>query len=476
MNTQPKCEKTPVYAPVIRIIVFVCLLGCILGKLNNIFKYKYADGIYSMKKFYELDKNSVDVLVLGSSHAFENINTSILWNDYGIAAYDLCASAQPIWNTYFYLKEALKTQTPKVIVLEGFTLTFPDDYREDRVIKSTFGMKWSKNKIDAIRASVPEEEQDEFFLEYIKYHSRYKELNKEDFLVDKGKRMFADWKGFVCNPSIMPFEKVDFSGVTERRNMTAKTEKYYRAIIEEAKERNIPICIVISPYAGVTYEDQRIYNAAYDIAKEYNVLFINYNNEYAQKELNFESDFADIHHLSYLGNSKYTKEFGAWLKEHYSLIDRRGDERYNSWENDAKYIMSYIRAQNVKKIEDIDGMLKALRNKSYVIFVSVDGDCTTSDSYLENLFDFLGISGKNQNGIWIFSEEVTQKIDTKKYMCLDDHNILMNSSDTTNNMIFDNVNYAKVINGVNIVVYDSIMGEVIDSFGIDAKNAYIIVR
>ena len=97
-----KVKKT-----VVRITGFLLILLMVLAGINRVFKMKYGDGIYSLTKFYEQKKDSVDVLVLGSSHAFENINTGTLWDEYGMASYVLGGSRQPSWNTYYYLKEAL---------------------------------------------------------------------------------------------------------------------------------------------------------------------------------------------------------------------------------------------------------------------------------------------------------------------------------------------------------------------------------
>lgn len=149
---------------VIRISCFLILLVTILNITNHTFKVKYGDGIYGCTKFYELEDNTVDVLFLGSSHAFEDFNTGVLWSDYGMAAYILAGSDQPLWNTYYYLKEALKTQKPELIVLEGYLTTYQREYIDDsRIIKNNFGLKWSGDKIDSIKASAPEERWGEFF-------------------------------------------------------------------------------------------------------------------------------------------------------------------------------------------------------------------------------------------------------------------------------------------------------------------------
>ncbi len=84
-----------------------------------------------MDAFRNLEEDSLDILVLGSSHAYVDINPAVLWSEYGIAAYDLCGSNQPMWNTYYYLKEALKTQTPKVVVLEAYCVSLDLEYIDE---------------------------------------------------------------------------------------------------------------------------------------------------------------------------------------------------------------------------------------------------------------------------------------------------------------------------------------------------------
>lgn len=83
-------------------ICFIVILTVVLLYTNRVFKVKYGDGIYDVTKFYELENETVDVLILGSSHAFEDFNTGTLWSEYGMAAYVLGGSVQPMWNTYYY--------------------------------------------------------------------------------------------------------------------------------------------------------------------------------------------------------------------------------------------------------------------------------------------------------------------------------------------------------------------------------------
>ena len=104
---------------VFRITGFLLVLIAVLAMVHQVLSFKHRDGLYSMQKFYEQEEGTVDVLVLGPSLAFADINTAVLWDEYGMSAFNLAGSIQPMWNTYYYLKEALKYQRPKVIVLSA---------------------------------------------------------------------------------------------------------------------------------------------------------------------------------------------------------------------------------------------------------------------------------------------------------------------------------------------------------------------
>ena len=167
----------------------------------KVFRYKYEDGIYAWDKIYELEDNMVDVMFLGSSHAFTSFDTGLLWRENGIASFVLGGPVQPMWNTYYVLREVLKTQTPKLIVLEGFSTVVEIQYQEDPyVIKNLYGMHWSRNKVKAILESTTKEHWKNLFLPWSEYHSRYTELDRSDFAENRGEPLYRDWKGYMCQP------------------------------------------------------------------------------------------------------------------------------------------------------------------------------------------------------------------------------------------------------------------------------------
>lgn len=472
---------------VIRIICFIVLLGMVLGYVNKVFKVKFDEGIYGVTTFYELEDNTVDVLFLGSSHAFIDVNPGVLWDEYGIASYALGGAAQPMWNTYYYLKEALKTQTPELIVLEGFMVTWAlnSDYGDDgRIIKNNYGLRWSSNKINSIKTSVPEARQAEFLLEYMQYHTRYTELSAEDFLKNKADNFYDNWKGFYPLMDTRPYESVDVSGITERAALHEKTERYYRAIIELAQMNNIPIVVVVAPYAKISEYDQQKINTAGDIAAEYGIPLLNCNLFYNKIGIDYSIDAWDVDHLNYKGSQKFSSFIGSYLKEHYDISDHRGEPSYRSWERHAAYLDQMVENQILRETYDIRQLSGKLKGPNYWVFITVDGSCTTSDENLRDLYYNLGLPMDGSSGIWYrdadgilwYSQmgEAEQYIRTAHDFCM--RRTANGNGTYTNAIIIDNTQHQKVSNGVNIVVYDTVTEKVADTIGINLDDGYHVIK
>lgn len=466
---------------IVRILCFCMLLGLVLWKTDSVLAVKYGDGIYGMTRFYQLDNETVDVLILGSSHAFEDVNTGVLWEQYGMASYVLAGSVQPMWNTYYYLKEALKTQTPQLIILEAYTTVFAEDYIDDsRIIKNTYGMKWSADRVDAVKVSAPKERWTEFLLPYIQYHMRYAELSRADFLENQGDIQYQSWKGFGCNMATIPFETPDVSGVTERAAMKEKTETYYRKTIELALESNIPLLIVLSPYAGITQAEQEIFLTAGDIAAEYGVDFVNYNLLYEELGIDFSCDAADAGHLNYRGNQKFTAALGDYAASHFTVSDHREDPAYASWDAQAGYIKAGIKKQELTEVETVDELKGQILDSDYLYVVSIDGDCAAKEPQIQKLFEALEIPYVKDSGFWTVCKGKAAYSagmgDGELHLRLDWHDLYvlrswnMANQSYTNTVMLDRTSVQKVDKGVNILIYDAETQAMADAFGIHVDD------
>ena len=164
----------------LRLTGFLLTLALVLGYTVYVLTPKYDYGICPMVNFYQQPEDSIDVLVLGTSCAYSGVNTNVLWAEYGIAAYNLCCAEQPYWVSYHYLVEALKTQSPKLILLDAKAAIYQDDYSpRGRTILATYGIRSFDTRLKAIAACVGEENMLDFVLAFPQLHSLYKDIDAE---------------------------------------------------------------------------------------------------------------------------------------------------------------------------------------------------------------------------------------------------------------------------------------------------------
>lgn len=116
-------------------IKLIFLIGCIICMVlyaSAVVRPKYEelpnDLTAKIKGFYALEDNTMDVLFMGTSHTYYGFNPSILYKETGLSSYVFAGECQPISVTYHYLVEALKTQSPSLVVLDVFAL-LPTSYK-----------------------------------------------------------------------------------------------------------------------------------------------------------------------------------------------------------------------------------------------------------------------------------------------------------------------------------------------------------
>ena len=322
----------------LRLVCFALLTALLLSYAVYVFTPKSDYGICSMMNLYRQPDDSIDVLAVGTSLAYAGINTNVLWEEYGIAAYDLCSAEQPFWVSYYTLREVLKTQRPKVILLDAKPAIYTRDYsKRGRTILSTFGIRGIENRIGAILACV-EKSRDAlgYILGLPEVHSNYSKLTANDFVFppDNGSRG-ASWKGYIESDQVEHHQKPSLVFNTVWRNMNDREEEYARKIFELAQEEGITVLLLGLPNPDYA-NDHMYYNALWAVAEEYGVHGINYNDPGIRFGLRYSSDFADWQHLNVKGSVTFSRKLGEDLKMLFDLPDRRGDAKYISYDECAR--------------------------------------------------------------------------------------------------------------------------------------------
>lgn len=391
----------------IKTIVFAACFFVLLYAVCCVFSFKYDDGIATIDNFYDLPQDTVDVLLLGSSHMGINVDPSILWELKGIAAYNCWGMMQQPWNTYYYLKECLKYQTPKLVVMDVYGVTFSGDFPGyDNMIKNTQGLRLSGDKVEDIWVSAPEEYRTALLLGLPAYHYRYSEISEVDFqnfFWDRNTGIQTiDTSGF----STQAFDIVDVSKVKEALPLAEKCEKYFTQVLNLCKERDIPILLVAAPYY-LHEEEQGKFLRIGEIAESYGVPFLNFNLNYAEIGIDPHKDYCDLAHMNQDGRDKFDAYLANYISAHYELPDRRLDPGH-IWNREVETETHCIYALPAKfyggghNFVDTGVPLYEKPYASWTLLTEIDTECASEDQVWFSCFsegdDLRGLLLRREDG------------------------------------------------------------------------------
>lgn len=302
-------------------IGFVLIFLLILSGASDLLMHKQIEGRWNMTAkvvgFYNEEPDSFDVLFFGSSHMYCSVDPAVFYEETGLKSYVFATQRQPLWITYHYMIEALKTQRPELLVVETHMAVQEEDYMDEATNHTAIDpIPMSKNKLDMIFASVPKGERRFYIFNIMKYHGRWEYLEKEDFVRAYEKTTDPD-KGYVRLSEVsddVVWE--DVSSVTESRVGTPKNIEYLHKIMDLAEKENIRLVLFKSP-SNATVEEKMFCNGVAEAAAQRGVEFIDFNTRehYEAMGLDIQEDFYDQRHLNETGMKKYVPYFSKFLVE-----------------------------------------------------------------------------------------------------------------------------------------------------------------
>lgn len=320
--------------------VFIFLLAGLLlfARISETLRRKTAEETDMVHSFYEIEENTLDVLFLGSSHLYYGVQPCELWKEYGITSYVMGSPEQTAATSYLLLKEAFEYQQPKVVMMENYYLWNKNMYYSEARLRQAFdGMRLGSAKLEMIRTMIPEKgckEKLTYLVPFLKYHSRWDELEDYDFHTSpylKGARI--DYTSVELEDPGIP---------QEMANVPQNSMDYLEKIIALCEENGAEFVMFGVPYGVETdmerYERRQGMTLMLEqYLEEKGIPFLFYQRDYADV-IDFKTDFRDRTHLNTAGAIKLTAHLGGWLSENYNLTGHRNDGNYASWDLDyVKY-------------------------------------------------------------------------------------------------------------------------------------------
>jgi len=277
------------------------------------------------------------VIFIGDCEVFSNFSPVTLWEKYGISSYIRGSAQQLVWQSYYLLKETLTYEKPKVVVFNVLALKYNEPQKEAYNRLTLDGMKLSLIKLEAVKASMME---DESFVSYIfpilRYHSRWSELTAEDFKYIF-KRDTLSHNGYLMRVDVKPVMTIPEGKKLGDYQFGDNSYAYLDKMTKLCKENGIELILIkspsIYPYWYKEWDDQMV---AY--AKENNLKYINFLELADEIGIDYSTDTYDAGlHLNLSGAEKLSDYFGKILIDEYGLEDHRNDEEYRKiWDAKVK--------------------------------------------------------------------------------------------------------------------------------------------
>lgn len=306
------------FLSVIRVICFTIILILILSAVYKALSWKETSGDYlsSVDQLYSTDDNLIDVTFVGSSHVYNGIYPSILWNTYGISAFDMAISGQDKNSAYHSLVELLKTQSPQVVFVDLYALTYDGYHVEGNLYRNSLSLKPSINSYNLITDIAEPEDVQSHLFRFPIIHTRYKELTRLDFETNPlNKYSRGEHYGSTCLP--IQDDMICAPNVDEICDLSDSNREWIDSLIKLSADNNFTLVFFITPYT-ITYDGQTIINGAIQYATAQGISCLDFNKNSELINIDFSTDLVDFGHLNYLGAQKLTNYIGEWISTNFT--------------------------------------------------------------------------------------------------------------------------------------------------------------
>jgi hypothetical protein len=450
-------------------MIFIFTQELLIDKMIDLSSYFFTR--LSTVGFYKEPKDSLDIVAIGPSTISTALSPAILWRDYGWTSYDFNAGQQPLWISYYMVKEALKYQRKAIFVLDLGMINRDKNSVDDNLITVSFlNMPMSLNKLSAIQDSIEYGKNIWTHLfPIIRYHSTWRSLDKERISFMFYNKEHAS-RGYVSSPISDPQWKC-YGKTNDIVPPSEIVQKSILRIVKLCKKNRIPLVIVRTPIAESCVREN--VNWVKDLANKNNVPFIDFNDIMGDHPL----------HISYIASEKFTGLLAKYLKYHYNLTDKRDDKNYARWNDSVKFLnQEQLKWKLQEKGKNFIEVLKFIKNPNYLVLISTKDSLTKHGKEINNdlnndllnawknlgldpnmlsedKFQFSYIAVIDNERI-IYEKLDKERLIWKKYL-KGIGRIMIESASATNGNVssikFDNVEKSPNMRGFNIVVYDRIL-------------------
>lgn len=321
------------------------LVGLLLLSYSVIHVSYMLRGYTRLMGFYGLERNSVDVVFLGTSVTFTSFMPMEAWYEYGIAAYDYCTNVQFENALRYSLADIERTQHPKLIMIDIAPFLYEhfagnadwEEIERDRYI--SFNLDSRRYTLDRF-ALINEINQDRngsvedywyYFFDINRSHMNnlnYSHFHNAEKDVERGYGYLPHQRGevFMLEDTVANDGRV--------APLSGREQYYLEKLLVAAGRTDAEIVFFCAPVYFKDPIELRRKNYLKEYIETEGFTFADFSGDIDEIGLDYRTDFWGVNHFDALGAEKVTMHLCDYITSNHDIPDRRNDEQYSKWHSD----------------------------------------------------------------------------------------------------------------------------------------------
>lgn len=334
----------------VKITCFLLAVIISLSLLQTYFLRRLDHNSIRLNGYYHENEESLDVVLLGASEIYTSFSAGLAYNKFGFTSYPFATESITAAGTITALKEIVRTQNPKLILIEPNAFLYSNTKNEEKephIRKLIDNIPLNSNKIEYINNNVEPDEKLEYYMPLIKYHRMWRDYPEparrvvSTILQDirgrsilKGYRTTTD----IYNSDVKKINK-RIGSETGVLPLNQELERKLRELLTYCVEQDLNVVFVRMPHMvyNKTYDRVKRSNRAEQIVNGYGFDYLNLERSWDKIGIDIKTDYYNLDHLNIYGTVKMTNYLGNIIQNDYGIgKSELSDSQKENWESAAK--------------------------------------------------------------------------------------------------------------------------------------------
>ena len=316
-------DCTPITSRLKRIVatlVFLIVLVVLLTVLSALMPPPSSKKLDWMA-YDARQKNSIDVVFVGNSHAECTVAPMQLWSQRSITSWSLHSGGinWPVKSAFVH--QALSIHKPQLLTVEVYRVDAPVVSTMRRLTPALAALPFGASKIaTAIDAAESGSQVEQLLIPLKSGHASYADFSRGRVagaisLLSKVRAETSRAGGRILSepPAVPDGDSADRQGAIDDSADIEDNLVYMRRIADECEKRGVPLLFWLAPIDGDPVQSQLFARVQAQLQLEYPEVQYLDMNSYTEEIGLISSDFRDEGHLYVWGAEKATEWLGSYL-------------------------------------------------------------------------------------------------------------------------------------------------------------------